>query len=630
MVKIKLEKSKIIIDGSDNPIILEWEHRSFFTLASGFRLNSKKQQYVYSTSLNFRKILIETIDYLTDEGIEFSADVNISKLINEFRKEQIEYEESIEVNKEIRKKKEVSVYPVGLIRQLKWYQRKGFEHLLSIKNGANFSVPGSGKTSIIYAVFEKLRQEKNIQIMLVIGPRSCFQPWEEEAKACFAEPINIARLSGAKAVRQSIYLQVANFQVLLCTYQTATNDRDEIISLCKKYRVFIVIDESHNIKSFAGGKWAETMLEISPHANRRAILSGTPIPNNLMDLWSQITFLWPGEQVLGDRNSYRFKCENETDIKGIKEAVKPFIFRTTKRELGLPKQEFQYHYCDLKPYQQKIYSALSAKILQEFKLGPAERIALREWRKAKIVRLIQAATNPALLAKFSDEFDVPPLSGESISPIRLIEKYPKYETPAKFEAAIKSVRDLLDLGEKVVLWTTFVFNIQMLQKALGDWDPFIVYGAVPKDATEDIEFNREQQIKCFKESKNPVVLIANPAACAESISLHKVCHHAVYLDRTFNCGQYLQSLDRIHRIGLNPNEIVTYHLIIASKTIDETIDRRLKEKEIKMLQILEDELPIGSFEAEEHQIGQSEDEEKIDFDNTIEDIKKFICPEDIS
>ena len=172
-----------------------------------------------------------------------------------------------------------------------------------------------------------------------------------------------------------------------------------------------------------------------------------------------------------------------------------------------------------------------------------------------------------------------------------------------------------------------MLNIQMLRLLLKDVDPLIIYGAVPKDDTEDIEFNREQQIRKFKESSLPLVLLANPAACAESISLHKVCHHGVYLDRTFNCGQYMQSLDRIHRIGLAPEEIVTYHLIIANKTIDETIDKRLKEKEKNMQQLLEDDLPVGSFDAEDQQLGQSEEEEKIDFDETIIDIKKHLDQE---
>ena len=149
-----------------------------------------------------------------------------------------------------------------------------------------------------------------------------------------------------------------------------------------------------------------------------------------------------------------------------------------------------------------------------------------------------------------------------------------------------------------------------------------MYGAVPQDESEDVEFNREQQIRQFKEASWPTVLLANPAACAESISLHRACHHALYLDRTFNCGQYMQSLDRIHRIGLRPNEVVTYHILIARDTIDETIDRRLNEKQETMLHLLEDELPVGTLEIEEHQMEPSEDEETVDFEETLKDLRK--------
>lgn len=519
MIRVGLYKNKIIINCSEDPVILEWEHRSFFTLAVGYEVEEHKQQYIYSNLKTLHRILLETIDYLNDEGFEYELDKFILHVLERDKSEQDEYEKALEAGKELGVKKSTPVYPVGLIRQMKEYQLRGFTHLLSVKNGANFSVPGSGKTTVVYAVFEKLRLEQAVEILLVIGPRSCFQPWEDEAKACISQDLNIVRLSGSKRFRQSIFLHAIDFQVLLCTYQTATNDKEEIIALCKKYSIFIVIDESHNIKSFEGGKWAETMLEIAQYATRRVILSGTPIPNNLTDLWSQMTFLWPGGQILGDRNSYRFRCEDEKEVRGIKEAVKPFIFRTTKAELGLPKPKFIYHYCDLNPYQDSIYQALSIKILQELGLEPVERMALREWRKAKIVRLIQAASNPALLARYSSEFNVPPIDGQGLSPVQLIKKYPQYEVPAKFQEAIKVTQDLLNQGQKVILWTTFVFNIQMLQLALKGVSTLIVYGAVPKDDSENIEFNREQQIKKFKESSAPVVLIANPAACAESISL---------------------------------------------------------------------------------------------------------------
>src|SRR5262249_7582576 len=160
------------------------------------------------------------------------------------------------------------------------------------------------------------------------------------------------------------------------------------------------------------------------------------------------------------------------------------------------------------------------------------------------------------------------------------------ETPAKIEKVHQLVHELVADDQKVVVWTSFVHNIKMLTHLLADIPLFEVYGAIPKDESEDIEFNREQQIKGFKSIQGAAVLIANPAACAESISLHKTCQHAVYLERTFNCGQYMQSLDRIHRIGLSQNQTVTYHLIIARNTIDETIDRRLEEKQKAMSHLL--------------------------------------------
>ena len=240
-----------------------------------------------------------------------------------------------------------------------------------------------------------------------------------------------------------------------------------------------------------------------------------------------------------------------------------------------------------------------------------------------MVRLLQAASNPTLLCQYSQEFEIPPLSSDGTSLIELIEKYPKYELPTKFEVAINLTKKLLSEGKKVLLWTTFIHNIDMLREKLKDTKYFTIHGAIPRDDNENVNFNREKEIREFKTSKEPCLLIANPAACAESISLHKVCHDAIYLDRTFNCGQFIQSLDRIHRIGLEQNEIVNYHIIIAKNTIDETIDSRLDTKHETMIRVLEDEIPIGDLDIEGPEL-EDESEEAADFDATIKDVKRFL------
>lgn len=621
MVNLRLKNGVLTVEGGEQNQLFGWDHRLFFRSSVGYELDEQNKRYVFSDESRLDQVLQETVAYLQDEDIVFRTDASIKDRLKNMETEHDEFEHAATVISNL-DETPPPIVSSDFVRQLKPYQIRGLTHLLAVKHGANFSVPGSGKTTVVYAAFHILQQQGVVEKLLVIGPRSCFLPWEDESIACFGKSIKSARLTGTKMSRLSTYLQAGQYDLFLSTYETAANDLNEIIELCERYKVFAVIDESHNIKRIEGGKWAEAMLHLAPHATRRAILSGTPMPNDYADLWTQITFLWPGKHVLGERNTFRNRSKDETNAESIRQNIRPFFVRVKKSELGLPRQDFVRHGCDLEPYQASIYHHLAAKFLGELKLEYADRQALRQWRKARIVRLIQTASNPTLLAQYSEEFDVPSLSGEGMSAVQLIEGYPQYETPAKVSFAVRLVSDLLSQGEKVVVWTTFILNIKMLEKLLPDVKPFIVYGAIPRDATEDIEFNREQQIRQFKETKRPSVLLANPAACAESISLHKVCHHAVYLDRTFNCGQYMQSLDRIHRIGLSPSEVVTYHILIARNTIDETIDRRLEEKQENMLRLIEEDLPLGTFEAEDHEMEQTENEETIDFNETMRDVEK--------
>lgn len=261
------------------------------------------------------------------------------------------------------------------------------------------------------------------------------------------------------------------------------------------------------------------------------------------------------------------------------------------------------------------------RLLTELKLQTEDRQKLKQWRKAKMVRLLQAASNPTLLNRYSEEFEIPPLTTDGSSLIEVIEKYSLFgEVPAKFEVAIELVKKLLSEGKKVLLWTTFIHNIKMLEKSLSGINYYTIHGAIPKDDNEDLD-NRERRIHEFKTIDKPSLLIANPAACAESISLHEVCHDAIYLDRSFNCGQFIQSMDRIDRISETPKQ-ATYHILIAKNTIDETIDNRLIDKHMTMIRVLEDDIPIGDLDIEGPEL-ENENEEAEDFEATVKDVRKF-------
>lgn len=616
MISINITNGDLIVEDKTNDIF-DWKNRAFFNISMAFEVDEEKNRYVYSEKNEYQNALKEIVNYLKEEGAEFTTDDKVASLITKIENQESEFDE---VKENLKKKIAISrVY--SLQRELKPYQVKGVEHFLKVKQGANFSVPGSGKTTMAYAYFDNLRKVDIVNKIFVVGPFSSFLPWEEESEKCFGKKINSARLVGPK--RQTYYLQSANYELFLCHYQTAANDILEIIDLCNRHKILLVIDESHNIKRFDGGVWSNALLTIAPYAERRVILSGTPMPNGYMDLWSQMTFLWPGKQLLGERNAYKKHCDDVSQQDAIKKVIRPFFYRVKKSDLKLPKPLFNKTAYSLKPIQSQIYHALSTKLLSELNLQTKDRQKLKQWRKAKMVRLLQAASNPTLLNQYSEEFEIPPLSTDGTSLIELIEKYSRFEIPAKFEAAIKLVKQLLGEGKKVILWTTFIHNIKMLEKSLNNFNHYIIYGAIPRDDKEDEEFNREKQIREFKSTNKPSLLIANPAACAESISLHKICHDAIYLDRSFNCGQFIQSLDRIHRIGLEQNEIVNYHILIANNTIDETIDKRLDEKHNTMIKVLEDEIPIGTFDVEGHEMEQTESEEEVDFNETIKDIRKF-------
>lgn len=617
MINILIRNNDLIIEDKTKEIF-NWKHRAFFNISLGFEVDEDNGCYFYSDKNEFQDAVKEIVSYLHEGKVEFTSDSYVAELISNISNQETEFYEA----KENLNKKNLFSKSISLQRELKPYQEKGLTHFLNVKHGANFSVPGSGKTTMVYAYFDKLKEEGIVEKIFVVGPFSSFSPWEEESEKCFGQKLNSARLVGAK--RQSYYLFSGQYDLFLCHYQTAANDIASIIDLCDRYKILMVIDESHYIKRFDGGVWSNALLTIAPHATRRVILSGTPMPNGYTDLWSQMTFLWPGKQLLGERNAYKTRCDNIVEQEEIKKEIRPFFYRVKKSDLKLPKPKtFKTEY-SLKPIQEQIYHALSVRLLTELKMQTEDRHKLKQWRKAKMVRLLQAASNPTLLTQYSEEFEVPPLTTDGTTLVELIEKYSKYEVPAKFEVALNLVKKLLSEGKKVLLWTTFIHNIKMLENSLKGINYYTIHGAIPRDDKEDEEFNREKQIREFKTTNKPSLLIANPAACAESISLHKVCHDAIYLDRTFNCGQFIQSLDRIHRIGLEQNEIVNYHILIAKNTIDETIDQRLEAKYKTMIRVLEEDFPLGGLDVEGHEMEQTEKEEQVDFEATVTDVEKFI------
>ena len=135
----------------------------------------------------------------------------------------------------------------------------------------------------------------------------------------------------------------------------------------------------------------------------------------------------------------------------------------------------------------------------------------------------------------------------------------------------------------------------------------MIYGDTPTESTPYSEERTREQIRdeFVSESSGLDVLIANPAACAESISLHRTCHNAVYYDLSYNCAQYLQSLDRIHRVGGSETTYAHYYFLQYADSIDQDILDNLRQKAARMYVVIEQDFPVYSLDMFEDDDGQA-------------------------
>lgn len=587
----------------------------------GFEENDDGHLILHSTIDEISKVSAEVLEYFSSKNKEINVEGELRELIAKQESKERELEISIEQGTKLKEYPQTRIDVPDFVRTLKPYQAPAVAHMVGIGNSANFSVPGSGKTTITLAAYSILKQRNEVNKIMIVAPRAAFMSWEDEYKGCFGEsPISV-RISGPVQERKKLHKEADMADLIMMSYQMVSNDKEWVARFLEANKVLLILDESHYIKRLQGGAWSTTLISLAPFATRRIILTGTPVPNSLEDLWSQINFLWPNTDILGTSDSYKDRINNDSDAQNsIREELRPLYWRIPKSKLKLKTPKIHRIHVKMKPVQKAIYDAIAVKVLSELERAPIERQRLRNWRRARTIRLLQIASNPGLLAQFSYEFEVPPMDSTGLSVTELIEEYSNFETPPKLDVAVKLIEEILKRGEKVLVWTSFVHNIKTLEKLLSDYKPRLVYGEIPKDDNEDEFHNREKMIREFKERDEFNLLIANPSACAESVSLHKVCHHAIYVDRTFNCAQFTQSLDRIHRIGLGPDEQVHYYFLMSKDTIDDVINDRLIEKQKRMFEILEDDFALLNLDTSIHDMSE-ESEEETDFNSVIDQLK---------
>lgn len=493
-------------------------------------------------------------------------------------------------------------------RILKDFQLRDLEHLLALPNGANFSVPGAGKTTVTLALHILTRTAGSH--ILIIAPKTAFPAWRSVVDECMkpGSPDNgneqFRVLDTRSDIERELRLGGTRF---IISYDLAVRQQSVLTAYLARTPVHLVLDESHRMKAGLASQRGAFLLSAATLPVRRDILSGTPMPQGANDLASQLGFLWPG-------HGYDLRIQRGQEPRDV---LGNLYVRTTKTELGLPPAERHFYDVEMAPGQLALYSIVRSEALRQLTKTISAGRSGQEFTKARksVMRLLQLSVNPSLA--------INGMSGDGRLSSGIVDQVLDEGTSLKILAVADHARRLAKDGFKTVIWTIFTDTIRELVTTLADLNPVFIHGGVTTGEPDDPE-TREGRLARFHDDPHCYVLVANPAAAGEGISLHTVCHNAIYADRSYVSTHYLQSIDRIHRLGLPPDQETHIHIYRTRApaqvgSIDLSVSRRLAQKIRGLEQTLGDpDLHTLAFDEENA-------DDPIDYNVELQDLVDLVA-----
>lgn len=433
------------------------------------------------------------------------------------------------------------------------HQIEAIDYVKKNKIVALFDEQGLGKTKIIIDALSWNIKNKDIDKALIVCKKHLIKTWYNEVlKHSHLFPVVI---SGSKYFRGRNFLAIGQFYIV--NYEVIIQDLDLIKLILKNKKFAIVLDESQKIKNPLS-KTAKAIFSIKDLGVKRVIMTGTPDANKPEDIWAQYYFLDDGKlfgtnfKIFKERYNLRLKGVRslevyENRLSEIREKIDSNSIRRTKDILELPEKIYKDIKVELSYKQRDIYDTAKDKLYYEVKNEDEKKIIKNiDNYLVKLLRLVQIASNPRLII---DDYD---------------------EDPSKFVVLDELVNEIIKREEKVIIWTSFRKNIRLLRNRYKKYGSLMIFG--------DIKISeRDSSVEKFMNDIEYRILIANPSAAKEGLTLTSA-NNTIYLDRNFKMDDYLQSQDRIHRIGQTRKCNIIK--IIASDTIDEYVGEILEKKEI--------------------------------------------------
>ncbi|MDR3628505.1 MAG: DEAD/DEAH box helicase [Ignavibacteriaceae bacterium] len=489
--------------------------------------------------LRFSKFQVNALDGLIKEAEEVETD-------NKY-KENLEQLNSF---KKIQSKK----IPSDFDAVLRPYQKSGFDWLYFLKDfgfgGILADDMGLGKTIQVLALLLNEKRNRKKTINLVIAPTSVVFNWLNEAEK-FAPALKILNHTGNGRVKENA-LHFKNYDVILTSYPIVLRD----IAIFKETEFnYIVLDESQKIKNPVA---KTSKLIRTLNAKHRLCLTGTPIENNLNELWSQLTFLNPG--MLGSLNKFQEafikpiqKINDTSATEYLKKTIYPFILRRTKDVVAkeLPLKSEIIHYCEMDPVQQNIYNVWRDSIRDEITKEIEKKGIKRSGFKVieGLLRLRQICNHPSLVKNN--------YKGKS----------------GKFEEFKELLEKALIEGHKVLVFSQFVSMLDILKVYL---DKEKILHEYLTGNTKD----RESCVNNFQNNDNIKVFLISLKAGGFGLNL-TAADYVFHYDPWWNPAAEIQATDRAHRIGQNKNVFV--YKFITKDSVEEKI-LHLQEKKKKLVE----------------------------------------------
>lgn len=426
---------------------------------------------------------------------------------------------------------------------------------------------GLGKTVTCLVAFWLVRQSETALRLLVICPNSLKHVWEKEVDQFFPGwTVTVA--SGAR--RQRLRAYQASADIYVTNYEAVRSDRAELRWLMRTVPSVLVCDEAHALKN-AATQTTRALQFIRPAAARAWLLTGTPVPNKVDDIYTQVS-LADGGRALGSPAAfsarYRDAADDPAVLTDLHETLEPIVLRRTKDEvLDLPERIFEQRHVELRGAQRRMYEDMRDGIRRSVEAMSEEEFSTNQPTVlVRLLRLAQIASNPRLVD--------PTFAG----------------LPAKVAEIDDLLAQLIDgNGRKVVLWSYYVQTIEELLDRYQRYQPVAIYGGIEVNG-------RAQAVQRFQEDDEVQLFIGNPQAAGAGITL-TAATYAIYETLSWRYDLYAQSLDRIHRIG--QHQSVTYFELLAAGSIDVQMRKRLGEKKAFASELLGDAQPMPELTRDE-------------------------------